>query len=723
MKTKTNKKISTIVLTAMLVISVFAAFVTPAAAGEGQPTNDIVLTNFSVHSCLLGQTLSITGAVDGVAFLGKAGAAEDHFFAVVSDDLTKIDTIAYDMKTGSYELAYDDGEVGSPALSTLYVNNPRLNIETQLDTEAVTTTTQGTNLTFVLDSNIDGLDYVKITFTGPDGVPVTATYNEFGALVDRSDITKNDANALLLYTEYFALGTWTIDVETIEETAQGLEASATATLEVISPTVALAADKTAITASESVGFTITGPVEEDVTVNVNPDTEVEVVQHAYEFVGYIHPADGVIYTGVYAVEAPLEGCILPKIGTDSKLQFALKFTDDGTYTVKAEIDDESESVDIVVSKGAVTVSAPTQAIIGEKVDITGTATGTTQVTVVISDSANIIKEIKKDTTLVDDEYKVTWETSNLLPGTYRIHVYGVDQENLGDDVAVNASTDEIDISAGAAASLRLIEGDLVVNVPSVTAEEDTGDMKVEGTATGASVVYMLVFRNDNGACQFAEPVTVKSDDWSFEEMPLLPTATKGTYTVFVIHPGRDSGVGDDLVKPETYEGKTLAQITSLVEYWSIGQPGSDDMLVSTTFKVEKDTVTISPVADVGVGATLTIEATTNRAEGKLATVTLTGPDGTIALASTEVTDGEVTADFDTTDFALGVWEVEVDADGTVETTTVNILEAAPTPTPTVTPTPTPTVTPTVTPPTPGFEAVFAIAGLLAVAYLVLRREE
>ncbi len=53
----------------------------------------------------------------------------------------------------------------------------------------------------------------------------------------------------------------------------------------------------------------------------------------------------------------------------------------------------------------------------------------------------------------------------------------------------------------------------------------------------------------------------------------------------------------------------------------------------------------------------------------------------------------------------------------------------PTPTPEVTPTPTmppvtpsPTPTPTPTPPTPGFEAIFTIAGLLAVAYLVLRRK-
>ncbi len=50
-----------------------------------------------------------------------------------------------------------------------------------------------------------------------------------------------------------------------------------------------------------------------------------------------------------------------------------------------------------------------------------------------------------------------------------------------------------------------------------------------------------------------------------------------------------------------------------------------------------------------------------------------------------------------------------------------IAEIAPTPTPEVTPTPTPTPTPSPTPPTPGFTAVFAIAALLAVTYLVLRR--
>jgi PGF-CTERM protein len=47
----------------------------------------------------------------------------------------------------------------------------------------------------------------------------------------------------------------------------------------------------------------------------------------------------------------------------------------------------------------------------------------------------------------------------------------------------------------------------------------------------------------------------------------------------------------------------------------------------------------------------------------------------------------------------------------------------PLPTPVATPTPVPTATPTPTPtPTPGFETVFALAGLLGVAYLIARRE-
>ena len=59
--------------------------------------------------------------------------------------------------------------------------------------------------------------------------------------------------------------------------------------------------------------------------------------------------------------------------------------------------------------------------------------------------------------------------------------------------------------------------------------------------------------------------------------------------------------------------------------------------------------------------------------------------------------------------------------------TFYIPEPTPTPTPTPPPTPIPIVTPTPipspTPTPPGFKAVFAIAGLLAVAYLLIRKRQ
>ena len=59
---------------------------------------------------------------------------------------------------------------------------------------------------------------------------------------------------------------------------------------------------------------------------------------------------------------------------------------------------------------------------------------------------------------------------------------------------------------------------------------------------------------------------------------------------------------------------------------------------------------------------------------------------------------------------------------TVTPTPTPTATPTPTPTPTATPTPTPTPTLTPTPTPPGFEVVFAIAGLLAVAYLLRRRK-
>lgn len=67
-------------------------------------------------------------------------------------------------------------------------------------------------------------------------------------------------------------------------------------------------------------------------------------------------------------------------------------------------------------------------------------------------------------------------------------------------------------------------------------------------------------------------------------------------------------------------------------------------------------------------------------------------------------------------------KIEINLQVTPTLTPTPALTVSPVATPTSSPTPTPVVTPTPTPPgnVPGFEVIFAIAGLLAIAYLLRR---
>jgi PGF-CTERM protein len=152
-------------------------------------------------------------------------------------------------------------------------------------------------------------------------------------------------------------------------------------------------------------------------------------------------------------------------------------------------------------------------------------------------------------------------------------------------------------------------------------------------------------------------------------------------------------------------------------------------------KVETPYVRLDPIKSVAVGEPLVVTGESNRKDGFAIVVTVTGPKE-LAPATTAVTNGTFEATFDTTGTPVGTYTVKVDdGDGHTDDATVDISEKAkptppPTPTatakPTATPVPTaePTATPEPTPTkTPGFEAVFAIAGMLAIAYLVLRRRK
>jgi PGF-CTERM protein len=278
------------------------------------------------------------------------------------------------------------------------------------------------------------------------------------------------------------------------------------------------------------------------------------------------------------------------------------------------------------------------------------------------------------------------------------------------------------------------------------------DFTITGTAKGTKNVDILIVSPKgaggttiDGADKniYKASASVSETDYSFrKKIGVGGDVDTGSYVIGVLSPGPDGEYGktgwssiDEALDDYTTTGRTQAEILEIIDDITYL---SDDLLWVGAIKVEAPFVSLNPIASVGVGEPLVVTGTTNREEGFTIVVTCKGPVELTPITTT-VENGTFSATFDTAGATVGPYTVKADdGDGHTDEATVNIgPEAPPTPTPTATeptatptltatvppPTPTPTATePTATPtePTPGFEAIFAIAGLLAVAYLVLR---
>jgi PGF-CTERM protein len=246
------------------------------------------------------------------------------------------------------------------------------------------------------------------------------------------------------------------------------------------------------------------------------------------------------------------------------------------------------------------------------------------------------------------------------------------------------------------------------------------------------------------------------DDGTFEH-ELKGADTKdlsaGQYFVVIQHPmanGYGFKVDGNTIYGEGIENVTLTNLqaaaaaNALIK--ALDSPNIDDTYVKLTFVVEEPRILIDPIGDVPAGSTFTISGTTNLAVGDTLNVEVTSAAFTPVGKGEEAGFASVAR---TTEVKAGdganVWSVEIDGSSfkpdqyivkvecietdTTATANFNVVEAVPI-TPTVTPTETVTTTTppatTTVPPTetetPGFGALLALAGLGAVAYLVLRRD-
>ena len=421
-----------------------------------------------------------------------------------------------------------------------------------------------------------------------------------------------------------------------------------------------------------------------------------------------------------------------------------------------------DDVDVKVREPTVTFDIPASVIVGEEVLIRGTISAGDTVDILIDDGK--VADFWDDEPVDENnEFEVKWDTTGLTTGSYPIDVY-IDCAPTAAtatllDAAIQAWVPAIDEDGKT--TIRLVMPTLTAKQPrNVVAEDDK--YLVEGTAMGVDDVDIVLIGPDGCRPGFAayavgnglDIISSSVTDGEFSEDPEMPDdVDTGMWKVLVLSAGRDGEYGDatglaagnlDGIAggAAIFEGKNQDQIVSMIrEDYTVDATGSDDLLVEFAFKVESGDVDLNPIEFVAIGEPLEVSGVTNREPGTIIMIsTFVGPTDLPAVMATvewsTADEGVFNATIDTTDAVLGTYTIIADdGDGNTDTADVEIVTAVPTATPTAEPTATPTATPTIepvptvepteeptpTPEPPGFEAVFAIAGLLSIAYLVLRK--
>jgi len=414
----------------------------------------------------------------------------------------------------------------------------------------------------------------------------------------------------------------------------------------------------------------------------------------------------------------------------------------GRYNIRIEVDvdgngefrgleDEEASRYIEVVEGDVSIELSKDTVIlGALLKIFGKSNYGDYAVILIAD-----KYVDK-AMIYRNKFEYEYKTIGEMEGSKKVEVF-IDapiEFGIGEEVSEEWKREN---KVDADTDFTLIESrELTLDVPHITANGD--DVLINGTAAGVDNVYLLVL-NQKGEVVF--PYAAKAmatpvdEEGEWDEKLIKPDA--GTYTVIVLHKGRD-GVTDAICDDDGNweigdESKTLEQRIAIVED-KIKGAGSDDIFLKREFKVVNPEVRLE-LEDATFGETLTIVATTNVKEGVIAWLSV-GKEGNKdkEIKTVKVENGTIMAEFDTNKLSVGRWEVTVNIpDRCLDEGVININAKAPTPasiaTPIATVTPLPTPTPSaisiseekINSTIPGFELAISLFMLIAVAYLIRKR--
>jgi len=699
-------------------------------------------------------------------------------------EITDADVSGY---TGEYEVTWADSTGTHTSTVYIQKPTLAIKIKDEKGIKEITSTTKETNITICADTNMPGDFEVKINRKNPSGniykQKVNLSELISGKIIDTSGWKTGEHELWITPIEERCWGISSDEAPCEHVTFKLFKKEIT--IEVDKPEPSKEEEvKVTVTAPPYTNFMFQVTHSENVWITSGEDNPLHLSPGEKQCLGLYKGPKG---NGTFNSTTNENGvCKFVLYFTDEKkytLRAWFNKSDLSALPKDTWIEadpDEKNDVDVDVGKISVDITFPglerATAVIGSDVTIRVEASAGDDVDIVIDDILEF-----NDEPLEDGVAEVEWKTEGKTVGSYTIKVYINCRELTKAWLKKNVKDKIKDLDADETTTIRLIEPG--VTAEQLRNEVAEGDhWIVKGTATGVDEVDIVIIgpkgltTNALGIDKGLDITTATVTDNEFEEEILIPEGSDaGIYTAIVLIPGRDGkyantdareGEFKDALECCKYDvpdfvsalcpgaattslvGKNKDQLISIISDASWGVIGSDDDYATLTFKVSSPYISIEkPIQPVVSGEPLVINITTNREDDVAVTVTF--PDCPDLPGYTDyVKDGKVSFTINTTG-VVGTCTIHAeDEDGNIDEATVEILAAVPSPTaspsPTVSPTPTPTPSPSPTPsptvspvatptptptptpspsPTPGFEAIFAVAGLLAVTYFVLRRKK
>jgi PGF-CTERM protein len=734
-----------------MIAAVFAAFLVLALfAGAGAAANSWVAGNPS--SAYIYQYGGIYTNNDTIYYLGTSAPSST---SVVKATYTLDAGPAAGQKTLNDPTALDGYYVDDPTNGQyFYLSHPTLSLNLYL--AGTGTSVAGTTLTAAqsLDFKVTNGTALKygLEFTTPAGGQ-TSDFNA-SSYADSED-SGFAANMSSVKLDTTTVGTWSViakynttgPLNVSIYTPDKYLKSSSVTFTVGDSSSALTVSKDKIIRGNSVLLTLSGIPGTPVNVSVDANgfnllagqSDIDYTQTLYSS-GWISK---------FNVTIPATGKVVVQLNTNESTKAqSYKFT--GKFYGATATTEKTAKV--TVEKGVITI-APDQDsyYIGTELTFSGTNTESKNVYLYIKGSNKALQQVNDtngDRVTVTVKSDNTWTQSFKLAnafdaGTYTVYAVTSD---------LGAFPASLDGKVYESCSVALKQPFLTATAASSTVAKGD-DIKITGTAEAADSLLYYVFGTNKFVTGFISP----EDDGSYSQKISTDNLDAGQYFVVIQHPMYDKVFNVKPINGIIYQNNSGEATSASTELFNTAERQSanaaealcqaidtqniDDIYVKLTFIVATPTLTMNPVSDVTKGSALKVSGTTNLKADTLVTVDVlstafTAVDKSSVNSASFITlttkvvagaDGvntwEVT--FDTTGLNVDSYTIQATTDDLSTSTVIKITEAKPTSTATATATKTATATATATATptkTPGFGAFLALAGLGAVAVLVLRRD-